>query len=296
MAIKVGKIRSEARFSALADFYHDQYGKTAKDIDEKYPANRIRLDIFKILLDDLKPKTILDVGCGSGMPMIELLKMGFDVEGFDSSEEMIKNARLNLQRHNLNPDRVFQSDILVKSSMPKKKFDCITGMGVIPYLKNLKLGFDNLRQCLKRNGDIIYSLRNELFSMFSMNNYTFDFVTKRLIELKNCPDKLRKPVIKFYQERFADPFTKSEDNTLLKIDDRGIFSWYHNPLEMKDFCEEHGLVHQDLYYYHYHALPPVFEHLDKKLFRELSLKLEKPSDWRGMLLCSTFICHAKKEE
>ena len=53
------------------------------DIDEKYPANRIRLDIFKILLDDLKPKTILDVGCGSGMPMIELLEMGFDVEGFE---------------------------------------------------------------------------------------------------------------------------------------------------------------------------------------------------------------------
>jgi len=41
-------------------------------------------------------------------------------------------------------------------------------------------------------------------------------------------------------------------------------------------------------------LPPFFQNLDPKLFRELSLKMENPHDWRGYLLASAFVIEATK--
>ena len=55
-----------------------------------------------------------------------------------------------------------------------------------------------------------------------------------------------------------------------------------------------GLSVEGIYFYHFHALPPVFENYDKIYFRKLSWKIENPLDWRGFLLASTFIVDCKK--
>ena len=54
-----------------------------------------------------------------------------------------------------------------------------------------------------------------------------------------------------------------------------------------------GLKCEGIYFYHFHALPPVFEELDPLYFRKLSWKLENPNDWRGYLLASAFIIDCK---
>ena len=50
-----------------------------------------------------------------------------------------------------------------------------------------------------------------------------------------------------------------------------------------------------IHFYHYHALPPIFEKKNPELFRELSLKMEKPDDWRGYFMASAFVVEAKLE-
>ena len=40
----------------------------------KYPINNLRLNIIKKLLLKYKPKKIIDAGCGSGMPLIQIKK------------------------------------------------------------------------------------------------------------------------------------------------------------------------------------------------------------------------------
>jgi len=42
-------------------------------------------------------------------------------------------------------------------------------------------------------------------------------------------------------------------------------------------------------------LPPNFEKIDKVNFRKLSLKIEKPNDWRGFLIASGFILDCQKK-
>jgi len=49
----------------------------------------------------------------------------------------------------------------------------------------------------------------------------------------------------------------------------------------------------DIHFYHYHALPPIFQSKHPQLFRELSLKLENPSDWKGYLMASAYVVEAK---
>ena len=78
--------------------------------------------------------------------------------------------------------------------------------------------------------------------------------------------------------------------------DRLVHTYNHNPLTVQnDLLTPHGLELKGLYFYHFHALPPVFEHTDREEFRRLSAKLEEnPADWRGLFMCSTFIVHAQK--
>ena len=77
------------------------YNQCAKN----YADNR---DLFKSqkYLEDLAEKLpvgakILDIGCGSGVPIDKfLLEKGFKVTGVDISEEMVKLAKINLPNGN----------------------------------------------------------------------------------------------------------------------------------------------------------------------------------------------------
>ena len=90
----------------------EMYSKIYKknDFSKSYPANRARLNIFISLLKKIKPKKIIDAGCGAGMPLIEIKKKGFNITGYDKSKEMVVMAKKNLEKFNLNSNIIFQDD------------------------------------------------------------------------------------------------------------------------------------------------------------------------------------------
>ena len=64
-------------------FKHFNKKKTANEYSQmynskrsyyKYPINKFRLEIIKKLLLKHNPKKIVDAGCGSGMPLIQIKK------------------------------------------------------------------------------------------------------------------------------------------------------------------------------------------------------------------------------
>ena len=55
-----------------------------------------------------------------------------------------------------------------------------------------------------------------------------------------------------------------------------------------------GFIVENLYFYHYPPLPPLFENFDKIYYRKNSWKMEDPSDWRGYLLASAMVVDCKK--
>lgn len=72
---------------AYADAYDWLYG------DKDYKAESALVVEIAAEMLGRRPRTVLDLGCGTGSHDIELAKMGLSVDGVDRSEEMLSIAR-----------------------------------------------------------------------------------------------------------------------------------------------------------------------------------------------------------
>lgn len=273
-----------------SDYSIDRYTELYKKVrlDKRYPANVKRLEIFINLLKKHKPKKIVDAGCGAGIPMISIKKKGFNIIGYDKAPGMVKEAKNNLIKYKMKDTLVFKDDFENPRLIKNKSVDCILGMGAFFYAKDFKKTIRNQVKKLKKNGRLIFSLRNQLFDVATLNYYTINFLNQ-IYEVK----KLKKNWKKRYNELFGG-FAKKKDYKTKNIDDEGVYSLTHNPLTIGNELIKIGLKCEGLYFYHFHPLPPVFESLDQIYFRKISWKMENPNDWRGFLLASGFVVDCKK--
>lgn len=290
MAKKRRKAKVIGYYDTKAAGYVKQYQKGY----QYYPANLIRLNFIIERLKKNNVKTILDAGCGTCGPMIRLLKEGFDVKGFDFSKDMVKHGRRELEKAGYNPELVNCADLEKKSSLPNKKFDAILALGVFPHIPDEKKALSNMGKLLKPKGSVFIEFRNDLFAAYTLNQYSLDFFLNRVIDLNPLPRDARREVINFYSKRLkADKIIKREDG---KIAHANILAKFRNPLTIRDeLFAPCGFSIVNLHFYHYHALPPVFENKYPELFRKLSLKMEKPDDWKGYLMASAYVVEARKK-
>jgi SAM-dependent methyltransferase len=274
-------------FGAESATYDRNYDLTA----DRYPDHVFRLNIFKDLLASLRPTHILDAGCGSGIPLLTFLNDGFDAYGFDLSPEMVAQAKKHIQRGGHNESRVFQGDLDTFIRPIGEKFDAILGLGTVYYTPDTRATLRHLADNLVPNGHLIFSLRNELFSLFSLNRYSVEYLAERIYPTSKLSDELRRSLERFFQRRFDDV---DIPRAFKNVDERRITSHLHNPLTVNStLLEPLNLELVNIYYYHFHALPPIFEHTHTHEFRQLSASIENPTDWRGMFMASCFIVHAR---
>ena len=268
--------------------YSNLYKKT--DFKKGYPANQKRLKIIVSLLKKTKPKKIIDSGCGAGLPLIKIKKLGFNIIGYDKSSEMVLEAKKNLKKNKLNTNLIFKDDFENVKCIKNNSVDCILGMGAFYYSKNIKKVLKIQKHKLKKNGRLIFSLRNKLFNIATMNDYSINFFS----ELYNIKDKDKK-----VQKKFKDAFkgfNKRKNIKLKNIDDHKVFSRSHNPLTIEaDLLNDLGLNLKGIYFYHFHFLPPFFENLMPLKFRKESWKQENPHDWKGNFLSSGFVIDCIKK-
>jgi hypothetical protein len=167
--------------------------------------------------------------------------------------------------------------------------DCITGMGVFYYANNIVETIKRQSEKLSDKGHIIFSLRNKLFDLVTLNEYTSKF----LFDLYQV-EKFDSNINGIFQSMVGDNNDREvKDN----IDTQGVMSNTHNPLTVEDeLLKDANLKLNGIYFYHYHCLPPIFESHIPLEFRRESLKIENPSDWRGNFLASGFVVHAQKSK
>lgn len=277
-------------FGAESTTYDRNYDPTA----DRYPDHIFRLNIFKDLLASLRPGRILDAGCGSGIPLLTFLNDGHDAYGFDLSPEMVAQARKNIHPWGHDETRVFQGDLDTFERPMAEKFDAIVGLGSVYYTPDTLTTLRHLLNNLVPDGHLIFSLRNELFSLFSLNRYSVEYLAERMYPTSELSDKLRQSLEKFFQRRFDDV---DIPRVFKNVDERQIMSHFHNPLTMgSTLLEPLNLDLVNVYYYHFHALPPIFEHTHTDEFRQLSANFENPTDWRGIFMASCFIVHAQPKK
>ncbi len=269
------------------DEYTELYKKTR--LDKRYPANVKRLEIFLNLLKKYKPKKIVDAGCGAGMPLIKIKQKGFNIIGYDKAPNMVEQAKANLRKNNFSSNLVFFDDFENPKLIKKNSVDCILGMGAFYYAKNVNKTLLNQKKKLKKNGRLIFSLRNRLFDITTLNNYTKKFLDE-IYEVK----KLKKEWKNKYKN-LTKNFSDRKKFKFKNIDEEGVYNHIpHNPLTITDEMAKLGLSVEGIYFYHFHPFPPVFENFDQLYFRKISWKMENPTDWRGFFLASAFVVDCKK--
>ena len=124
----------------------------------------------------------LDVGCGTGELVLELLKSNYDAQGIDFSKSMIKKAE------NLAAKNNFKKNVFIHESFFEykfdKKFDLISANGFIEYISEdeLKKFLVKSYQLLSKNGILVINSRNRLFNVFSFNEFTKEEIKQKTLE------------------------------------------------------------------------------------------------------------------
>ena len=281
-------VEAYVEFGSEADTYDRNYRLDAG----RYPDHVYRLRIFEDLLKTIKPTRVLDAGCGSGVPLVTFLKAGYDAYGFDLSPEMVEETRKRVVAMGYESTRVFQGNLDTFERPIPEKFDVACGLGAVYYTPNTVTTLRHLASNVKDNGHLIFSLRNDLFSLCSQNEYSADYLLRNIFPISETKGKLRDDVLAFFSDRYPK---MNVEKLFEHVDERAIKSHLHNPLTVeKELLDPSGLRLEGLYYYHFHALPPIFEHTHQAEFYELSAQREDPTDWRGVVNASCFVVHATK--
>ncbi len=124
---------------------------------------------------------ILDIGCGTGRHAIELAKRGYNVTGIDLSESMIKKARENAKKYNLDVD--FQIADARKLNF-EDQFDLVVMMceGAFPLMETDEMNFEilkNASKALNKNGKLIFTTLNGLYPLY---HSVKDFMDSNIVD------------------------------------------------------------------------------------------------------------------
>ncbi len=286
-----GKLKAKDYYDQEAEDYIKQY----KGDYGQYPENLIRIKFIISRLKKSKVRTILDAGCGTCGPMVKLLKEGFKVKGFDFSNNMVKQGKKELEKAGYDHELIHVADLEGGSGLSKGKFDAMLALGVFPHIVDEKKALLNMGKMLKPNGLVFIEFRNDLFAAYTLNKYSLDFFLNRVVDLKLLPRELHDEVIDFYTERLKVERPIKDKSGKIRYDD--ILAKFRNPLNIgNELFEPCNFSIINIHFYHYHAFPPILANKYPQLFRELSLKMEKPNDWKGYLMASAYVIEAKKKD
>lgn len=289
-----------AHYDAVAADYHRQYQRDEFLTSENYPANYMRLQILVNRLAQLGARRVYEVGVGEGTPLVTLARMGFDVAGCDISDAMVAAAKSRLKEADLDPGVVqwadVQDSITLADHLRGGRFDAVIAAGVLPHIRSDDVLLQNVRMLLRPNGTAFIEFRNKLFSLFTFNRHTKEFILDDL--LRDVDSDVRDAVSRELTPRLAVDHPARRDR--LEGGEPGydaILSRFHNPFELLDTFAANGFRDCRIHWYHYHPAPPMMESQIGSSFRDNALRLEhEASGWRGYFLCSAGVVEAHLDD
>jgi SAM-dependent methyltransferase len=168
-------------YSTLASIYHEMY-QHVFDYDKEY-------SFYNSILKKNNCRSILEVGCGSGMLARRFLKNGYKYLGVDLFNEM-----LNIARDEINVDAFIQSDM--RNLSFEQKFDSILITGrSLAYVTENKGIIDTLsgiRKLLEDKGVFVFGIfeANGIFDNFGDFEQDIQHNNKRIRRLSKLKKNL----------------------------------------------------------------------------------------------------------
>lgn len=191
-------------------------------------------------LKKAKVKTILDVGCGTGIYLVELKKNGFEVEGLDLSEYMLKEARKKDSKIKL-----YKKDMSFFKI--NKKYDSIiclsSSLVALPNFRLIKKTLQNIFTHLISGGIFILDLPNHSVEIKKYNNINENISGKIPQGRANFTFFHTKKRNKWKQTWLGEITKKGKKTKFKVLWDELI---YH-PKKLENFLEEMGFTTLQIY-------------------------------------------------
>lgn len=267
--------------------------------DDQYGGDVYRIELVRQLMAQHKPASILDVGCGTGEPMVNLLADGFNVRGFDFSPGMISIAKQKLRDRGHSTSLAEVGDLLdpnIVQTFGKERYDAVVANGILPYMPDREVPHRHLLDLIKPGGLFVSAYSNSLFDLTTFNRFTVKFHIENFIDPLNLSESERQAAIDGLNGLITNP-------DLPKSIPQGardhIYVRGDNPFEIEQSLSEIGLNKIDILFYKFHAIPPLLASKNSAL-RDCFIRnsraheVKNARDWRGYFLASTFIIVCRK--
>ena len=214
---------------------------------------------------------VAHLGCGDAVIFEQFLSKGSHISGMDISAERITWAKQRLSRRNCNPDLASVGGVPEITHLEKHSLDAILSFNVLAYLTDddEDLFYKQSYRLLRPGGYLIVTHSNELFDMYSFNQYTIEFFDRHLVTDNSLRPSLQALIT-----------NASEEESIVTYNVR------ENPLTYRFKLARYGFVEQRQEFINLHTAPPPLLPKDKSYPDTLSRNEE--DKWKLMFTCSIF--------
>ncbi len=286
-----------SHYDGSASSYGEQYDPAKLWTNAEYPANYFRLQLVQRLLTESGATSVYELGVGDATPLSTIGATGLRVAGNDVSPEMVRTAKANMQARSLDPEAIAHIDVQDAEAIDREQarvgmFDAVMALGVIPHVSDDDAFVGSMDGFLRPGGQLLLQFRNSMFSLFTFNRITKEFILDEL--LADVPSSIKDVVAADLDSRLAVDKPPARTRPTGDGYDE-ILARFHNPFELADVVRAAGYSDVRFHWYNYHpAYPMLAGAIDPREYRKAQMDLEHEGTWRGMFLCSAGIIEATK--
>ena len=131
-----------------------QYNKFAEEFNGLHKGldKVTNLSYYSYFDENLKNKTLLDLGCGEGVDIKYFDKLGANSYGIDSSEKMVEISNKKYEKSNNKIRLGYFENIPFKDNT----FDVVCSKYSIQTSENIEPIYREVKRVLKKNGEFIF--------------------------------------------------------------------------------------------------------------------------------------------
>ncbi len=250
--MKTQNIEAKEYFSAkAANYYFEHYG----DVNSKthYPSLYFRHIYTLNMFGSTKKAKALDIGCGSGAMVRELLNRGYDVVAADISQNMLDATRKTVGKHPRASYVKYTIQDIEDLDFGSGSFDLIICTGVIEYLKTDDNALRELSRVLKPGGVAIISTQNKASFARTLLEGLFLII----------PTWLKNHIVTIKQHHC------------------------HVPWKLDRALAQVGLMKEDFAYHHFYPIPIPFDRVFPRFCVWAGKKMERWSRSRYAWMAAT---------
>jgi ubiquinone/menaquinone biosynthesis C-methylase UbiE len=148
-------------FARGVDYWHSLYEGEAFLTRHMADRKRIVLDLVQRYSGG-QPRTVLDLGCGTGVLTLELLRRGHVVTALDCTREMLDRLRTSVAESGFTTFRGAVEAYAQDTAFPTGHFDGIICIGVFQYQWSDDDLLREISRLLKQGGFCVFTLPNLL--------------------------------------------------------------------------------------------------------------------------------------